>query len=282
MRVNKTTKVDPKQPASPGRPAAADGESRAMRRFTAASVGVHALILLGFFVVPVVRPQKPIFAEPIYEVAMFKADVPNYQPPKPVHVDPEPARPTVDKPQDAPQPKVTVPVPPEPIQPKPGNKPKPQPQVEEKPKPPVTKPKEEPKEKDRKPPARVEDVQKTEPPAEKVPEMKSAPPDEMVSFGMVDQKDFKQNTYLMSIRVLLAREWAKAKPGTQGLKTSVHFVILRDGSIELPEITASSGSSLHDREALAALKRVGKFPPLPEGYSGDKLSPTAVFTTGDR
>jgi len=255
-------------------------DSRRMRRYTAASVLLHLVILFGV-ILPVTHPEKPIYAEPIYEVALFQNPVPNYQPPKPVHVDPEPSRPAVEPPQEAPKPKETVAVPPDVAKPKPGQKPKP---LVEKPtpKPPVKQPVKQP-EKDRKPPAKIEDVQKAQPPAGKVPELKTAPPDEPVSLGMVDQKDFKQSYYLDAIRMLLAREWAKTTPpGSVPLRTVVHFVIRRDGTIESPEITGPSASSIHDRAAMAALLRIPKFPPLPDDYPGDRISPTVAFLTGNR
>jgi TonB family protein len=103
-----------------------------------------------------------------------------------------------------------------------------------------------------------------------------APP-EPVSLGVVDQKDFRHDYYLELIRGLLARAWNPPDGGSGLLLTSLHFNILRDGTIIEPEIVSPSGWSLYDRAALGSVMTVRKLPPLPEAYAGEQLGLTVNF-----
>lgn len=218
-------------------------ESTHMRRYTLASLGVHvaAFSLISF---PLVRPPRPMPAEPIYEVALVRWPEPNYQPPVPAK---KPA-PTPPKPKPKPKP-----APPEkavvvPAKEKPKPKPKETPQPKETQAPPETK--------------------------QKVPDEAAEQP---VSLGTVDQRDFKHDYYLELLRGILARAWNPPQEGEGLMKTSLHFVILRDGTIVDPRITAPSGWSLYDRSAMGAVLSVKRLPPLPEAYAGEQLGLTVNF-----
>ena len=65
--------------------------------------------------------------------------------------------------------------------------------------------------------------------------------------------------------------------GSGKVITTVHFTILRDGTILDPEVVTPSGWSLYDRVALSAVHSTRKLPPLPEAYSGDELGLTVHF-----
>jgi outer membrane biosynthesis protein TonB len=204
---------------------------------------MHVLIL-GLIAVPILKPERPIFAEPIYQVAIVEWPDPNYEPPKPVRTPPptpEPAPETRKPPQEE-----AVPVPS-----------KPKKEVTKKPDPPK------PKQPD---------------PVETPPVKAEAPdaPEDPVSLGIVDQKDFRHDWYLEQLRAILARAWNPPDGGSGLLATAVHFNILRGGVIVEPEIVGPSGWSLYDRAALGAVLSV-KLPPLPESYDGEQLGLTVNF-----
>jgi protein TonB len=220
-----------------------DAGSPTMRRYTLASMGVH-VVFLSLLSFPLIQPQRPVMAEPIYEVALIDSPEPNYLPPKPVQ---------------APKPK------PKPEKPKPKPKPKQRDEVV------VTK-KAPPKPKDEVEPEPEEQVEAVKP--INIPNA----PVETPSTGIrVDQDDFKHNYYIELLRGILARAWDPPHGGQGLLQTSVHFVIKRDGTVLAPEVTGPSGWSLLDRSALSAVMTVGKLPPLPEAYSGDQLGLTVNF-----
>lgn len=52
----------------------------------------------------------------------------------------------------------------------------------------------------------------------------------------------------------------------------VHFVMTRDGTVQLAEIAKSSGRPALDREALAMVQRAGKLPAMPEQMPGNALN----------
>ena len=52
----------------------------------------------------------------------------------------------------------------------------------------------------------------------------------------------------------------------------VHFVMTRDGTVQLAEIAKSSGRPALDREALAMIQRAGKLPAMPEQMKGETLN----------
>jgi TonB family protein len=215
--------------------------SAPMRRYTLFSLGIHILILTSLSI-PWARRERPIFADPIYEVALIPWPEPNFEPPKPV-VKPKPKPPELKPkpPEPEPKPKLeTVPLNEEKAPPKESPKPEPKP---------------------------VETVK-----AEESPEA-----EDPVSVGVVDQPDFKHDSYLQLLRRLLARAWDPPAGGEGVTQATVHLVILKDGTVADTEIRSPSGWSLYDRSTLRAILTVKKFPPLPEAYSGDRLGLTVNF-----
>jgi TonB family protein len=225
--------------------------STLLRRYTPLSLAMHLAVAgISLISFPALRSERPIFAQPIYEVALVPGPS-NYEPPIPQPTkrkEPLPVKPqkTEAKPkQKAQNPKETIPV------------------------------------KSTKPPAKTQKPPDTTPgTSEKAvtPSPTSAPEEHPVSMGQVDQQNFHHDYYLESIRSILVRLWDPPSGGSGLLQASVHFVVARDGSIEQPEIVATSGWSLYDRSALAAVQAAThKFPPLPEGYEGDQLGLTVNF-----
>jgi protein TonB len=228
-----------------------DAGSSLLRRYTPVSLILHAA---GFalLALPPVQRERPVFAQPIYEVALVRWPVPNYEPPIPSTPRKKQAEPAKTPKKEAPKPKDAIPVK--------SSKPKPKADT------------------------------KTEAKAESAPEAKSIdqPPgqspvgtpngnDRPVSLGQVDQEGFRHDYYLELLRTILARSWDPPLGGEGILTASVHFVIQRDGTITAPEIVGSSGWSLYDRSALGAVLTARKLPPLPEGYDGDHIGLTVNF-----
>jgi len=213
-----------------------------MRRYAPVSLVVH-VAGLALLSLPAIRLERPVFAEPIYEVALVRWPDPNYEPPVPAtprKKEPEP----VKTPKKETKPKDTVPVK--------SSKPKPKAEA--------------------KPEAKTVDQPKVESQA-KTPVADERP----VSLGQVDQQDFRHDYYLELLRSILARFWDPPPGGDGVLTASVHFLIQRDGTITTPEIVGSSGWSLYDRSALGAVLTARKLPPLPEAYEGDHLGLTVNF-----
>jgi protein TonB len=216
-----------------------------MRRYVLVSLGIHFVVFLLIYV-PLIQPPRPIYADPIYNVALVEWPEPNYQPPKPARTPREKREP--ERPKPTPKVEDAVAIPEKP-------KPKPQPKEPE----PRTKPEETPV---REAPVEVD-----------LPNV----PEEPVSLGDVDQHDFKHDYYLEIVRARLAQAWEPPRGGTGVVVVTVHFRIQRDGVIVDPEIVNPSGWSLYDRAGLGALHRVRTLPPLPEAYSGDHLGLTVNF-----
>jgi TonB family protein len=247
-----------------------------MRRFSTVSVGVH-VVLAGILALGFGRPQRPIFAEPLYEVALLESSEPNFQPPRPARAsrkEPEAPRPDPAEkiePETVPVPKKSTPEPrPKTPEPKVEKRPEKTPEPEKKKATSTPQP--------LKPPVKREEQAETAAPEADV-ETPEDLPDEPVSLGRVDQKDFKHNYYLQMVRARLAREWRRPDTGRGLIKTAVHFIIQRDGTVVQPFVEEPSGNSLYDRAALGAVISVEKLPPLPEAYSGDQLGITVVFQT---
>ncbi len=56
-----------------------------------------------------------------------------------------------------------------------------------------------------------------------------------------------------------------------GAATTVRFTLFKDGTVEHPKVTVSSGSRVLDDAALAAVQNAVPYPSFPEGQSGNRL-----------
>jgi len=150
-------------------------------------------------------------------------------------------------------------------------KPEPPPVVEEKPERIPEKPrprkveekKEEPKEEKAKP--------------EETPIEKPSAPSGPVT---VEAEDFPFAYYLALIENRVGGVWAPPRGLVSGGKipaATVRFEILRNGRIRNPHVTVSSGISFFDTSALRAVQESDPFPPLPEGFPGERLGVNFVF-----
>ena len=227
-----------------------------MTRYLALSLGVH-LAVVFLISIPLVHRVRPIFAEPIFQVALVEWPEPNYVPPVPTRVPPR----TQEKPREKPA-------------------------AEKKPEPDAVKIKD-PRKKPEKPREETKPLVAENRKAETRPVVSEQPaverpvlneaPEGPVSLGTVDQADFKHDYYLQIVMSRLAQAWVRP-PGGQGVtRATVHFIIRRDGSIVQPFLQEPSGWALYDRSVDRAVHEVRQLPPLPEAYAGDQLGVTAVF-----
>ncbi len=231
-------------------------EGVGVTRYLALSLGVH-LAVVFLISIPLVHRVRPIFAEPVYQVALVEWPEPNYAPPVPARV---PVRPQ-DKPQE-----------------KPAAEKKPEPDAVK-----IQDPRKKPEKPREETKAVVAEIKKAETPpvvSEQPPVERATPneaPEGPVSLGTVDQPDFKHDYYLQIVMSRLAQAWVRP-PGGQGVtRATIHFIIRRDGSIVQPFLQEPSGWALYDRSVDRAVHEVRQLPPLPEAYAGDQLGVTAVF-----
>lgn len=226
-----------------------------MGRYLALSLGAH-LAAVFLISIPLVHRVRPIFAEPIYQVALVEWPEPNYVPPVPARVPPR----MEEKPREKPA--------------APEKKPEPEAvKIEDRRKKPA---KEEPKPI----PAKAGKAEARPVVAEPPPVERATPteaPEGPVSLGTVDQSDFRHDYYLQIVMSRLAQAWVRP-PGGQGMtRATIHFIIRRDGSIVQPFLQEPSGWALYDRSVERAVQEVRQLPPLPEAYGGEQLGVTAVF-----
>ena len=77
------------------------------------------------------------------------------------------------------------------------------------------------------------------------------------------------NAYMKNAFALVWKEWSKS-PKPAGAEPArvvrLRFVIYPDGTYSKPEVTDRSSDAGDDERALAAVKSVGSFAPLPEGF----------------
>lgn len=239
-----------------------------MNRALPASVFVHLIFLLivVMFGAWVDRPT----ISPRRNIAVQMVTLPETQPEEPVETD-DP----VEQPPEPPVPVEQVPVEQDPT-------PVEVPQELDEPDPPEDKPEEQPEERPADP---VEPVERpTEPVeiddrAEDIP-VEAAP--DVSSVSGTDQEIPPQFQYYLTIlQGKVSRQW---QPKRLGMRTgserwcAVHFFVERDGRITRETLVQGSGVSLFDKEALGAVRRAGRMPPLPAGIKGASLGVTFTFT----
>jgi periplasmic protein TonB len=202
----------------------------------------------------VIRPQRTI--------SVNLASLPKPQIEEPVVVEEEPEVIPEETPVEVePEPEIETPVPvPEAKKPEvkvEEKKPEPKPETK-----PVEKPVEQP----------VETV--TEAPEAKLPET--------TSISGTDQVvPSKFQYYLTLLEGRVSRHWNPKMLGFRSGSTrvcAIHFYVEKTGVITRETVLTSSGVPLFDREALKAVKAVGRFLPLPAGLDATALGVTYVFT----
>jgi TonB family protein len=132
---------------------------------------------------------------------------------------------------------------------------------------PKTKPRKLPP-RDRPKPKRVADKPKTTPTA-----AATAPPDTKAGGGGQVETDvpFPFDYYTETVTRLITAQWVPTTGTVDGTKNLVTFDIYQDGSVGGLEIEKSAGHALFDASTLAAIRAVGRFPPLPQGFASNRI-----------
>lgn len=87
--------------------------------------------------------------------------------------------------------------------------------------------------------------------------------------------------YITLLQGRVARNWNPKRLGFREGSQRVcviHFTVERDGRVTRETVETPSGVSLFDQEALNAVRRVGRMPPLPAGITGQNLGVHFTFT----
>jgi len=76
----------------------------------------------------------------------------------------------------------------------------------------------------------------------------------------------QMTVYYSVIWSMIKEQWALPEGilNTSDLETVIEAQILKDGSVAALRFEKQSGNRYFDESALKAIKKVGKFPPLPE------------------
>lgn len=131
-----------------------------------------------------------------------------------------------------------------------------------------------------KPEVRPADPQPEAPPAAR-DEAAAATP-QVTSVTGTDQEIPPQFQYYITLlQGRVARNWNPKRLGfREGSQRAcvIHFTVERDGRITRETVETPSGVSLFDQEALNAVRRVGRMPPLPAGITGQNLGVHFTFT----
>lgn len=97
-----------------------------------------------------------------------------------------------------------------------------------------------------------------------------------LELASVNLGDAKQafNEFLKAVRERI-KQVQRFPPQVRNLKegtsTTVRFTLFKDGTVQNPEVTASSGSRALDNAALASIQNAVPYPPFPEGHGGHSL-----------
>lgn len=199
---------------------------------------------------PLPVPEK----EAVYKVNLVEL-------PEPKPAEPEPAV----RPEEKPEPKAEQPKKiPEKVRPREEKK------KEEKPKPKVVEEK----------PAPEEEKKAPEPPAPALARQEPVESPRLVSSNpvTVEAENFAFSYYLALIQNRVGGLWNPPK----GLvvthpRVYVRFEILRSGRISSPQVTRSSGQAFFDLSAMRAVQEADPFPPLPDGFEGERLAVNFIF-----
>ena len=98
--------------------------------------------------------------------------------------------------------------------------------------------------------------------------------------GSAFDQDFEYAYYVQQMLGRIHQHWQQT--AVRGTATvTVGFTILKDGSVQNPEVEQSSGVSILDRGALRAVLLADPMPPLPNSYPRDRVGVHLRFTYSD-
>ena len=91
----------------------------------------------------------------------------------------------------------------------------------------------------------------------------------------VEDPEFRYGYYLDRLLQLIDANWTRPPLGS-GVRTTLHFRILKDGGIDELKIEESSGYNSFDLAALRAVQNASPFPALPASYRHDSLGVSLI------
>ncbi len=95
------------------------------------------------------------------------------------------------------------------------------------------------------------------------------------SVASLDNPDFTYSYYLDRMTALIRAHWHRPV-AADGTEATLHFRILRDGSLSELTVRTASGDVTFDRAAYRAVLEAAPFPPLPAGYRQDSLGVSLI------
>ncbi len=225
------------------------------RRSVLGSVIAHALLLVVALAGPLLfadrhRPLDYVEVVAVPEVPQKPRPKPKPAPPR---EEPSPPEPEV-KPEPLREPDPEVPV-------LPDEEPEKKPEPEPVPQPPAPEP------------AQPEPDPGEAETAEPVDPFIDAGPNQAVMF---DNPDFTFGYYVNQMSGAIRRVWQRPRVRDDVLAV-LHFVILKDGTVQDLQLVSSSGNATFDRSAMRALQDASPLPPLPRGYREESLGVTLRF-----
>ena len=88
----------------------------------------------------------------------------------------------------------------------------------------------------------------------------------------LDVSDFPYAWYLRQVQQKIETQWQRQSTINEPARRPVVFVeIRRNGSIQIPQITETSGNSLYDQAVVRAIVEASPFPPLPQNWDKPSL-----------
>lgn len=94
---------------------------------------------------------------------------------------------------------------------------------------------------------------------------------------VTDSANFPYPWYITQVRELLWNAWTSRMPSAGGLRCTVRFSILRDGTARAVSVEKSSGNRLFDNAAESSVESSAPYPVLPDDFYEDKLTVHVEF-----
>ncbi len=94
---------------------------------------------------------------------------------------------------------------------------------------------------------------------------------------VTDSANFPYPWYITQVREALWNTWTAKMPSGGGLRCTVRFSILRDGSVKSVSVEKSSGNRLFDSAAESSVESSAPFPVLPDDFYEDRLTVHVEF-----
>ena len=90
--------------------------------------------------------------------------------------------------------------------------------------------------------------------------------------------------YVNQLTQQVAQQWytGMLDPNANGHRVYITFEVDRDGSVTNVRIAQPSGDATLDQTAINAVRRIGSFAPLPDGYNGSHINVTYYFDPPQR